>query len=622
MCGICGVVGLEDRGLLKKMTDILTHRGPDDFGFFSDGNIMLGNRRLSIIDLKTGHQPIHNEDETVWVVLNGEIYNYQQLKTELESLGHRFYTQTDTETLAHLYEQFGDDFVEKLRGMFAFAIWDIKKKKLLLVRDRLGIKPLYYATFGKIFFFSSEMKSILLYEEFKRKTNYNSLYHFMNIGFFPDPESIFTGIKQLLPSHMLVYRDKKFKTKKYWNVNISEERNTEEYFSKKLLQLLEEAVRIRMISDVPLGLYISGGVDSTSMLALMKKFSDRPIKTFSIGFGFESDEIGDAKSVAEHFATDHTEIIVDGSKILEAFPQIIWHFDEPTRITTPLYFLSKEAKKKVTVALQGLGGDELFAGYKRHRIIAYRDIMPRNMIFLKTIAKLVPHKNIRKIFRAISAVKDEYFYVVIRNTLAPEQEERVFSKNFLSQKLQTLQQVLSPYFKSVKSKNLLNKVLLVELQTNLPFDLLKITDRETMAASIESRVPYIDHKLVEFSFKIPVELKMMNGKGKYIFKKAIKNLVPESVLKKKKQGLTLEPKAWFSQFKDIAVNILDKKTVEKANIFKYTYIQKLLQRPFNPQFEFQYQRLWRILAFEIWRKIYLEDSNVLSPNLSLDRFLE
>jgi asparagine synthase (glutamine-hydrolysing) len=340
MCGICGIVGSEEKEVLRKMSDTIVHRGPDDHGFYIDESISLANRRLSIIDLSTGHQPIHNEDETIWITFNGEVFNFSELKTNLEKKGHKFYTHTDTETIVHLYEEYGDRCAEKLRGMFVFAIWDAKNKKALLVRDRLGIKPLYYTLVNGKLIFGSEMKAILTYPEVQRKINETSLYHFLNIGYFPDPETIFLGIKQLLPGHFLIFQNSKIKIKKYWDIEVKTAIKSEEYFAKKLLEILEESVKLRLISDVPLGLYLSGGIDSSATLVIMKKYSDSSVKTFTIGFGAENDEINDAKFVADYFDTEHTEIIEDGRKILEAFPKIIWHFDEPTRITTPLYFLS------------------------------------------------------------------------------------------------------------------------------------------------------------------------------------------------------------------------------------------------------------------------------------------
>lgn len=436
MCGICGIVGADEKEILKKMSETIIHRGPDDYGYYSDTSVSLANRRLSIIDLSTGKQPIHNEDETIWITYNGEIFNFVELKKDLEKKGHKFYTNTDTETIVHLYEEYGERCAEKLRGMFAFAIWDSKKKKIVLVRDRLGIKPLYYTLLNGKLIFGSEIKTILTYPEVKRKINEDAIYHFLSIGFFLDPETIFHGINQLLPGHILTFQNGKISFKKYWDINVKIEIRSEEYFKKKLLEIMEDSVRLRMISDVPLGLFLSGGVDSTATLALMKRYSDEPIKTFTIGFGKESDEIKDARTVSDYFGTDHTEVIHDGKNILEAFPKIIWHFDEPMRITTPIYFLSQAAKKKVTVALQGLGSDELFGGYRRHFLFRYKKFIPKSLKFSRRIAEFVPRlKGIKKALVAIgSTATEEDFYVAIRNTLTPEEEKRIFNKNFLKNK--------------------------------------------------------------------------------------------------------------------------------------------------------------------------------------------
>lgn len=614
MCGICGIVGEENKEILKKMADTISHRGPDDHGYYFDANISLANRRLSIIDLPTGKQPIHNEDETVWITYNGEVFNFVELKKDLEKKNHRFYTHSDTETIVHLYEEYGDRCAEKLRGMFAFAIWDSKNKKTLLVRDRLGIKPLYYTMINGKLIFGSEMKTILSYPEVKRIINDDSLYHFLNIGFFPDPETIFSGIKQLLPGHLLIFQNGKIKIRKYWDVEIKITMKSEEYFTKKLLEILEESVKLRLISDVPLGLYLSGGIDSSTILAIMKKYSVADVKTFTIGFGAESDELKDAKFVADYFGSDHTEVVEDGNKILKAFPKIIWYFDEPTRITTPLYFLSLAAKKKVTVALQGLGGDELFAGYRRHNFFTYKKFIPKSLQFSKNLTRFIPRlKGLKKAVIAISSSKsEEEFYLAVRNTLTSEEENEIFNQNFLKNRVK-LREIFKPYFSQIRAKDFLNKVLLLELKTNLPFDLLKITDRETMAASIEGRVPLIDHKLVEFSFTIPPHLKLNRGSNKYIFKKAVKDIIPKKIMQKRKQGLTLEPSAWFSEFHDFAEQILDENKIKDEKYFNFRFVENLLAGKFNSKYENSYQKLWRILSFEVWKKIYIEQDDISKP---------
>jgi asparagine synthase (glutamine-hydrolysing) len=614
MCGICGIVGAEEKEVLRKMSETIVHRGPDDHGFYFDESVSLANRRLSIIDLSTGKQPIHNEDETIWITYNGEVFNFMELKLDLEKKGHRFYTNTDTETIVHLYEEYGDRCAEKLRGMFAFAIWDSKNKKIILVRDRMGIKPLYYTLVSGKLIFGSEMKTILTHPEVRRKINENSLYYFLRIGFFPDPETIFSGIYQLLPGHILSFQNGKIRIRKYWDVQIRVSLKSEQYFAKKLLEILEESVKLRLISDVPLGLYLSGGIDSTTMLAVMKKYSDSAVKTFTIGFGSESDELKDARFVADYFGSDHTEIIEEGKNILKAFPRIIWHFDEPTRITTPLFFLSTVAKKKVTVVLQGLGGDELFAGYRRHNIFTYKKFIPKSLQFAKNVVQYIPvFKTVKKAILAVGSTKtEEEFYIAIRNTLTPDEEREIFQNNFLKGK-KKLHEFFKPYFRQIRSKDLLDKILLLELKTNLPFDLLKITDRETMAASVEARVPMIDHKLVEFSFTIPSRLKLNKGVSKYILKKAVKDLVPKEVMTKRKQGLTLEPSTWFGEFKDFAEQILDESEIKKEKYFNYGFIENLLTKKFNSKYENSYQRLWRILSFEVWKKMYIDQDDISKP---------
>src|SRR3989344_1891939 len=363
MCGIAGFYGLEDKGLLNRMTSPLNHRGPDGGGYYSDKLVSLGHRRLSIIDLEGGKQPITNEDGSVVVIYNGEIYNHKELRKELESK-HKFKTNSDTEVLVHLYEEYKEDFINKLNGFFAFALYDSNEKKLILARDRLGIKPLFYMLLGKKLFFASEQKSLLEYKEHKQEVEPNALYNFLMFNYNKSLQTLFRDIKKVPPGYMLVIKDQNIQFKKYWDLSYNRESKTENEFSNELLGLLKDSVQKRLMSDVPLGAYVSGGVDSSAVVGLMSSFSKEPVKTFSVGFNQSDDELKYAKIISDHYQTDHQEIYVDHNDI-SLLKKIIWYLDEPMSdlATVPVYVMSREAKKKVTVVLTGEGNDEIWAGY-------------------------------------------------------------------------------------------------------------------------------------------------------------------------------------------------------------------------------------------------------------------
>ena len=370
MCGITGFVGLNDDALLKKMCNVIKHRGPNDWGTYTDKNIGLGIRRLSIIDIKGGHQPVHNEDRTIWIVFNGEIYNFQELRNIVEKRGHRFYTDCDTEVIVHLYEVFGEKCVDYLRGMFAFALWDSNNKRLFLARDRLGKKPLYYTYFDGKFLFGSEIKSILQCTDVKRAVNLQSMHEFLTLQYVPGPKTMFKDIWKLQPGSTLTLKKGTLKLKKYWDITVTDKNKDEVFCSKKVLELFKESVKIRMMSEVPIGSYLSGGVDSSAVTAFMSMFSDKPVNTFTVGFGHHTDEFEYARLIAEKFKTNHKEILME-QKSFNLLPEILWHFDEPIAdpAALPTYLISKETKKHATVALVGEGGDEAFAGYEKYGIM-------------------------------------------------------------------------------------------------------------------------------------------------------------------------------------------------------------------------------------------------------------
>lgn len=623
MCGICGIVGFEDKKLLKTMCDVISHRGPNDSGIYTDKNVGLGNRRLSIIDLAGGHQPISNEDESIWVTYNGEIYNYRELKEDLEKKGHKFYTGSDTEVLVHLYEEFGDYFVEKLRGMFAFAIWDSNKSKLLLGRDRLGIKPLYYVVDKGNFFFGSEIKSIIQYENIKREVNLQALHNFLTLQYVPGPATMFKNIKKLQPGNLVSFQDGKIKISKYWDlkINISDV-YSEESYSKSLLELLKQSVKIRLMSEVPLGVYLSGGMDSSSVVALMSEFVEEPIKTYTVGFGFKTDELKYARIVADYFETDHHELMVE-PEMIKFLPDVVWHFDEPVAdpAALPTYLMSKETKKYVTVVLVGEGGDETFTGYPKYNIalsvqkyekiipnIFKKMIIPRISYFLSKVPlnlKLKKYLEFASEFTPILENRGDVFMKL--SALGFDENEKKGLYNDEIKKIKFEESPIKSYVN--KRSDFFKGMILYDSKVWLCDRLLMKIDKMTMANSIEARVPFLDHKLVEFMNNLPINLRLR----KYIFKKSMSKMLPKITLKRKKRGFVVPIDKWFEgELKEVTKNVLS-----KSEFFNHKYISNILENVRRVRND---HKLWNLLNFELWYKIYIE-GDPRKPRSSLSQIL-
>lgn len=584
MCGICGF-NWEDRSLLQKMNSILEHRGPDDHGYYFNRNISLGHRRLSIIDLKTGKQPIYNEDKTIVVIFNGEIYNYQEIKQEL--INHRFYTNTDTEVLVHAYEEYGPDFVKKLNGDFAFAIYDSNKKQLLLARDRLGVKPLYYYFNDNKFLFASEIKSILQNEEIKREVDNEVLKNYLTFRIVPDGNSLFKGIRKLSPAHYLIYKDGKVSIHKYWDIDYWELRNSEDYFIKKLKYELKEAVKRRLMSEVPLGVFLSGGIDSSAITAIMSKLIEEPVKTFSVGFGTTDpkEELKPSKLIADHFKTDHQEIIVqeDTFKLL---PKIIYHYDEPVAdpAAIPTYIMSKYTKPKATVILVGEGADEQFAGYEHFKFLLLNKKTRFVPNFIKkSLVNALPKKTLNRFFKYAQSLGEEgikRFQKLLTHTDDKAQSYLDIISFFDKDELKelgidhNLSQELNPIYFNNNNK-FLNQLLYIENKILLPEEKLMKMDKIPMAHAVEARVPYLDHNLVEFAATIPVNLKLNGFTEKYILRKAMQNDLPKFTINRKKERFFVPIDNWLSgELMDIAKNLLSKENMSKHN-FNYDYIEKM-----------------------------------------------
>ncbi|MFC1754029.1 asparagine synthase (glutamine-hydrolyzing) [Thermoproteota archaeon] len=632
---MCGIVGFswEDKALARRMADIMSHRGPDDYGLFTDRNVSLGQRRLSIIDLsKKGKQPMFNENKDVWIVYNGEIYNFIELREDLEKKGHRFYSNTDTEVIVHAYEEYGEACLQKFNGMFAFAIYDSRKikgrkqAKLFLARDRLGIKPLHYCFSGKDrkdIIFASEIKSILEYKEIKRAVNVNALHKFLNFNYIFGGETLFSNILKLNPGHYMVYdiKTKKHSVKQYWDLKVEKTDHPERYYLEKTRQGLAESIQKRLVSDVPLGVFLSGGIDSSTILALMSesKQAEKPIKTYAVGFNEPGDEINDARKVSEAFSTDHHEIYVE-SDVLKHYPEFIWHMDTPKTNISPQYYVSKLARESVKVVLTGLGGDELFAGYRRHKYYYQQ----------KALSMLIPKFLGKPLFSAMSKVslnnylkrgmiylanihdKEMTYTVAVPLLIYGDERKQLYAEKLRKGGMEGFKKMLKPYFKE-KGIDYYNQTMKMEIKTYLNDDLLERMDRMSMAHGIEARVPFLDHNFVEFAFSIPNKyrkFRLGTKAGKQILCKAMKKKVPEFVFAKKKVGFNMSPYYWFkNQLKDHAANILSKQRIKKRGYFNHRYIENVLNKKPSPNLYYQYQTLWNIMAFEIWYQMYIEENS-------------
>jgi asparagine synthase (glutamine-hydrolysing) len=618
------------------MCDAIVHRGPDDEGYYindrpdastsrSEGlvSIGLGMRRLAIIDLKTGRQPIHNEDETVWVVLNGEIYNYPQLRAELESKGHRFYTQSDTEAIVHAYEQYGDDVPKHLRGMFAFAIWDTKRQRLVLARDRVGKKPLLYAIVGSKLIFASEFQAILRHPDVSREVNLEAISHYLSFMCVPAPLTAFKGVRKVEPGHVLVWQNGEVEVKRYWSLNFKNKLDIDEQEAgERVVELLREAVRIRLMSDVPLGAFLSGGIDSSAVVALMSELSTERVKTFSIGFEEqEFNEIGHARRVSERFGTDHNEFIVRPNAV-DVLPTLVRHYGEPYADSSaiPTYYLSKMTRQHVTVALNGDGGDECFAGYERYaamRIAERYHRLPRlfrEQIVEPAIAAIPQAGSMRsrrlgKARRFLGVVGRPVGERYLRWTSAISEELKaeLCTAHFLARTsaAKTLG-YLQPWFEGNGEIDIVDRALMADTSNYLPNDLLVKVDIASMAVSLEARSPFLDHHLMEFAASLPARYKLRGLTTKYLLKHALKGLLPAENLTRSKMGFGVPIRRWFrNELKSfLEDNILSGKALGRG-YFKAEVVRHLVDEHTDGRRDYSHQ-LWTLLMLELWHQEFID----------------
>jgi asparagine synthase (glutamine-hydrolysing) len=577
-------------------------------------------RRLSIIDLKSGQQPIYSEDGNLAIVFNGEIYNFRELKAELESLGHRFKTNSDTETIVHAFEEFGADCLEKLRGMFAFAIWNFREETLFIARDRVGKKPLFYAlTEAGDFVFGSELKTLLTHGEIKKEIDLAALDAYLTFGYVPEEFCIFKNVQKLAPAHFLIFKNGKIETCKYWDFDYAPPENikTEAEYIEILREKIKDAVDVRLISEVPLGAFLSGGVDSSTIVAMMSQISNVPVKTFSIGFNEDSfNELKYARVAAKHFNTEHHEFVVTPD-LVEIIDELVWHFDEPFADSSalPTFMVAKMAREFVTVVLSGDGGDELFAGYTRYATDKQRSglaNLPKSFRagVLQNLSEKLPHNFRGKNYLYNISLDAVDRYIDSISHFNGNRKKLLYSKDFLG-KLNggfgAGEREFKRYAESVSTGNPIDNLLYLDSKTYLPGDILTKVDRMTMATSLEARVPLLDHKLIEFVVQIPTALKIKGTETKYILKRAMEGIVPREILYREKQGFGVPINEWINaQLRTrIHSDLSDEKT-QARGYFEKSYIQNLLDEHSNNRRDHSHA-LWLLWMLELWHRKFVDD---------------
>ncbi len=627
MCGIFGVLGLSGAplpsgNLMKLMGDAIVHRGPDDAGAFTEGCVQFGMRRLSIIDVSGGHQPIANEDGTVVVVCNGEIYNFRELRRDLEQAGHRFATHSDSEVVVHLYEQHGDAFLGMLDGMFGLALWDRTRRRLIVARDGLGIKPIYFGSRNGNLFFASEAKSLLKMPGFKTELDPGALQEYLAVGYVAGPRSMFRGIDKLPPGSAIIAERGKFEVRRFWRLpeQVDESRSESDWI-EAVRAGIERAVRAQMVSDVPLGAFLSGGIDSSAVVAAMARASDRPVKTYSIGFRGSSgaelyNELPFARAVAEQFGTQHREIIVQPD-VIGLLPQLLWHMDEPVAdaafLTT--YLVSRFAREDVTVILSGVGGDELFGGYKRYLDGHYRrsyhripQLLRRGVV--EPLVRMLPSDRHSRVLNSLRLAKA----FVQADGLDFEARYGQFMEVFdagLRGRLQRsggapLDDRIVAAFATATSPDELRRLMDVDLATQMPEDLLALTDRMSMAVSLECRVPLLDQGLVELAARMPGRFKIRNGQLKYVLKKALEGVLPDHILHRPKRGFGAPIGAWFrAELAPVIRDVLSPAAIERRGLFDPAQVATVL-REHELQRADRTDHLLALVNLEVWCRMYLD----------------
>ena len=627
MCGITGIVRSDgaqiERELLARMNDAIRHRGPDDDGFYFGDGVGLGMRRLSIIDLKGGHQPIHNSDRTAWIVFNGEIYNYRELRKQLEARGHQFYTDSDTEAIVHAYDEYGTDCPRYLRGMFAFAIWDERAKSLFLARDRVGKKPLLYAQLNGQLVFGSEFMALLQHPDVSRDVDYEAIHHYLSFICVPAPLTAYQAIRKLEPGHSLLWKNGEIKLERYWQLDFSHKISiSEAEAGERVVDLLRDAVRVRLMSEVPLGAFLSGGIDSSAIVALMAQESSEKVKTFSIGFEEQDfSELHHARRVAEHVGAEHHEFIVRPDA-MEILPTLVEHYGEPFADSSaiPSYYVSRETRKYVTVALNGDGGDECFAGYERYAAMnlaqRYARVLPaviRDGV-IRNVARALPEfqsraNPLRKAQRFLAAASLSPVQRYLRWVSAFDEQAKLnlYSSDFRSETaaFSTIG-FLEPWFAKANGAGIVDASLLTDTMTYLPNDLLVKMDIASMTVSLEARSPFLDHHLMEFAASLPESLKLRGMTTKYLLKRVLKKFVPEENLTRAKMGFGVPIGHWFRGTMQpfLRETLLSEKALARG-LFNRASVRQLIDQHVANKVNHEH-RLWSLLMLELWFQRFID----------------
>jgi len=626
VCGIAGIVRSDgrdvDQELVRRMSGAIRHRGPDEDGFYFKGPAGLGMRRLSIIDLKGGQQPIHNQDRTAWIVFNGEIYNYRELREQLEKLGHTFYTHSDTEAIIHAYDRYGSDCPKHLRGMFAFAIWDERTQELFIARDRVGKKPLLYAQVNGAFVFGSEFSALLQHPGVSREVEPEAIHHYLSFMCVPAPLTAYRAIRKLEPGHSLRWKQGEIEIARYWQPDFSQKLKIgEEEAGERAIEILRDAVKVRLMSEVPLGAFLSGGIDSSAVVALMSEESSEPVKTFSIGFEEQDfSELHHARRVAEHVGAEHHEFIVRPDA-LEVLPLLVEHYGEPYADSSaiPTYYVARETRKHVTVALNGDGGDECFAGYERYAAMQLAERyhrlpgLLRSGVIDQAIGMLPTSethrsrlRDAKRFIQAASLPKvDRYMrWISVFDSAA---KSEIYSDKFRQQTaLTNSSALLEPWFALANGAGVVDAALLADTMTYLPNDLLVKVDIATMAVSLEARSPFLDHKVIEFAASLPEKLKLHGLTTKYLLKRVLRQLLPAENLGRRKMGFGVPIGHWFRGKLEpfMRETILSERAL-KRGYFKPEVVQKLVESHVRGERDHSH-RLWTLLMLELWLQRFID----------------
>jgi len=625
VCGIAGIVELDpnarvSRHVLESMAESIAHRGPDDDGFLIDGNAGLAHRRLSIIDVAGGSQPVWNEDRSVAVVFNGEIYNYAELTDRLEGLGHRFVTRSDTEAIVHGYEQYGADVVDHLRGMFAFAIWDRPRRRLLLARDRLGIKPLYFARTQRLLAFGSEIKALLEVPEVPRELDPEALDLYLSLRYVPAPRTMYRGIEKLEPGHVLVCENRQVTVRRYWDVphrrlDSASPQAHPSVLRRRFAELLDECVDMHLMSEVPLGVFLSGGLDSTAVLAVADKIAGRPFRTFTVGYeptsaeALAANEFTYARLAAESFRAEHTEVTLADADFASALPELVWHLDEPLSdpACVPLFYVSRRSREDVTVVLSGEGADEILGGYGIYRRMldlesAYRWTGGRLGALAPLAARLGAGERAQQAIRLAGKPLERRYRGVARSFF-PETKNRLLGR--AARPTNLVDEVFARHFEACAGAPALDRMLYVDLKTWLPDELLMKADRMTMASSQELRVPFLDHRLVELAAEVPPSLKVQNGTGKVLLREVMAGRVPGAIIERTKKGFPVPTATLLRRLGSYGRDLLlGPRSACRAN-FDIAVVENLLSAHDSGSGRFD-QEIWSLLIFELWHGVFLD----------------